>query len=126
MTNTNSESVSAAVRQEADIVRIAREVLDLETIERRGRDSLDFSEQAVWRLRAALEAAYAAGAAHAAANNGRVTDQPDAGIRLAGATVRIEDGLYCVYADKDGGELSYSTDTLGDARKFASRLPAGC
>jgi hypothetical protein len=45
------------------IAKIAREVLGLETIETRGSDGLDFSEQAVWSLRAALEAAYMAGVA---------------------------------------------------------------
>jgi Family of unknown function (DUF6900) len=45
------------------IAKIAREVLGLETIETRGRDGLDFSEQAVWSLREALEAAYRAGVA---------------------------------------------------------------
>jgi hypothetical protein len=45
----------------ADLERIAREVLSLETLETRNSDSLDFSEQAVWTLRRALEAAYQAG-----------------------------------------------------------------
>ena len=40
---------------------IAKEHLDLDTLERRGGDSLDFSDQAVWSIRAALEAAYEAG-----------------------------------------------------------------
>jgi hypothetical protein len=31
------------------------------TLEARGSDSLDFSERAVWNIRAALEAAYRAG-----------------------------------------------------------------
>jgi hypothetical protein len=46
-----------------EIERIGRELLGLETLETRNSDSLDFSEQAVWTLRRALEAAYNAGRA---------------------------------------------------------------
>lgn len=45
------------------IAKIAQEFLDLETLETRNSDRLDFSEQSVWQLRKALEAAYAAGVA---------------------------------------------------------------
>ena len=41
--------------------RIAREVLDLETLEERKMDRLDFKEQAVWSIKQALLDAYAAG-----------------------------------------------------------------
>jgi hypothetical protein len=44
---------------------IAKRLLDVETLEARNMDSLDFHELAVWQLRAALEAAYRAGAASA-------------------------------------------------------------
>ena len=47
------------------VAGIAREILGLETLDTRNSDSLDFSEQAVWTLKAALEAAYAAGLASA-------------------------------------------------------------
>ncbi len=40
---------------------IAREILNLETLETRRMDSLDFHELAVWEIREALEAAYNAG-----------------------------------------------------------------
>ena len=40
---------------------ISRRILGLETLETRGSDSLDFSDQSVWNLKAALEAAYLAG-----------------------------------------------------------------
>jgi len=50
-------------KMSADVERIAREVLGLETLDARNSDSLDFSEQAVWALRQALEAAYEAGKA---------------------------------------------------------------
>ncbi len=48
-------------KMKADLERIAREILSVETLETRNSDSLDFSEQAVWTLRRALEAAYQAG-----------------------------------------------------------------
>jgi hypothetical protein len=50
---------------QAEIARIARSVLHLETLETRNRDDLDFSEQSVWAIREALEAAYLAGMADA-------------------------------------------------------------
>jgi len=43
------------------INRIAREVLDLETLEARKMDSLDFHDLAVWSIKDALERAYEAG-----------------------------------------------------------------
>ena len=43
------------------IEHIAREFLDLETLETRRMDSLDFKEQAVWSIAKALDAAYEAG-----------------------------------------------------------------
>lgn len=51
---------------EAAIATIARDKLGLETLETRNSDSLDFSDQAVWNLEAALRAAYRAGALAAA------------------------------------------------------------
>jgi hypothetical protein len=38
--------------------KIAKEILDLETLETRNMDSLDFHELSVWEIREALEAAY--------------------------------------------------------------------
>lgn len=40
---------------------IATELLDMETLETRNSDRLDFHELAVWQIKAALEAAFAAG-----------------------------------------------------------------
>ena len=40
--------------------KIARLHLRLETLETRNSDSLDFSDQAVWNIKAALEQAYSA------------------------------------------------------------------
>lgn len=42
---------------------IAKQHLHLDTLEERKSDELDFQEQAVWNIKAALEAAYAAGLA---------------------------------------------------------------
>ena len=43
------------------IDRIALEILNLHTLDTRNRDALDFHDLAVWKIKAALEAAYAAG-----------------------------------------------------------------
>lgn len=45
------------------IAEIAKKYLRLKTIDTRNSDDLDFSDQAVWSLRTALEAAYNAGLA---------------------------------------------------------------
>ncbi|MBF0093061.1 MAG: hypothetical protein HQL34_00800 [Alphaproteobacteria bacterium] len=47
------------------ILEIATKVLNLETLETRRRDNLDFHENAVWSLKKALEAAFDAGAGKA-------------------------------------------------------------
>ncbi len=47
--------------------QIAGEHLGLDTLDTRNADSLDFHEHAVWCIRDALEAAYAAGLAQGAA-----------------------------------------------------------
>ena len=61
---TRSFRAAFAVRDRAEAVAtIAKEVLGLDTLETRSSDALDFSDQAVWTLRAALEAAYNAGLA---------------------------------------------------------------
>jgi hypothetical protein len=44
------------------IAEIARRLLGVETLQTRNRDALDFHDVAVWQLKAALEAAYRAGA----------------------------------------------------------------
>ena len=43
--------------------RIARETLNVATLETRGRDQLDFHDISVWQIRQALEQAYEAGRA---------------------------------------------------------------
>ena len=49
------------MRMESNIEKIAQDVLGLDTLETRNSDGLDFSDQAVWQIKAALEAAYKAG-----------------------------------------------------------------
>lgn len=48
---------------DAAVARIAAEILEIETLETRRMDGLDFHDCAVWGLKAALEAAFKAGAA---------------------------------------------------------------
>lgn len=50
---------------EALLLEIAAKYFGLETLETRNSDSLDFHDVAVWSIRAALEAAFAAGQATA-------------------------------------------------------------
>lgn len=49
--------------QDTIIASIAAEFLGIETLATRNSDRLDFHEVAVWRIKAALEAAFAAGGA---------------------------------------------------------------
>lgn len=44
-----------------ELEKIAQEVLDIETLETRMSDSLDFHEVSVWSLEEALKQAYEAG-----------------------------------------------------------------
>lgn len=50
------------------LVKIAKTHLDLETLEERKMDGLDFHELAVWQIKAALIAAYDAGRQAASTN----------------------------------------------------------
>lgn len=50
------------------IRRIARDILDIETLETRYASSYDFYELSVWQIRKALLAAYQAGRRDAADN----------------------------------------------------------
>jgi len=47
--------------KDATIQNIARDLLNLEALETRRRDCLDFHELAVWQIKAALDAAFEAG-----------------------------------------------------------------
>ena len=62
------DAYNVAISKEASVdpmdgvlLAIAKEHLYLETLETRSSDSLDFSDQSVWGIRAALEAAFKAG-----------------------------------------------------------------
>lgn len=57
-----TEPVKTPEAVEAIITEIARSHLDIPSLEERHSDQLDFHEISVWRLRAALASAYAAGA----------------------------------------------------------------
>lgn len=61
MATTNRKSPSEQRRDEMLEVLATKHLL-LTTLETRNSDSLDFSDQAVWSIKAALEAAYEAGA----------------------------------------------------------------
>ena len=61
MSNPNQEQ---AIDQRA-IGKIALEHLHIETLETQNRDRYDFHDLAVWSIKSALEAAYAAGASSA-------------------------------------------------------------
>ena len=58
----------------ARLQRIAKQYLDLETLETRNADDLDFHDLAVWAIREALEAAYQAGVESGA--QGQTNQQP--------------------------------------------------
>lgn len=49
---------------------IARKHLLIETLDTRGRDALDFSDVAVWSIKAALQAAFEAGQALTGVDDG--------------------------------------------------------
>ena len=58
--NPNLEETAPRTREE-EIASIARRILQIETLEARKRDRLDFHDLAVWTIREALDAAYEAG-----------------------------------------------------------------
>jgi hypothetical protein len=59
------QTTLTAAKVQPYAAKIAKEILDLETLETRNMDSLDFHELSVWEIRNALEAAYNAGRAAA-------------------------------------------------------------
>lgn len=56
-----------AIKIPSYAAKIAKEVLDIETLEPRNSDQLDFHEVSVWGIRDALRAAFGAGRKAAAA-----------------------------------------------------------
>ena len=51
------------MNKQEKLLEIAKQTLNLETLETRKKDSLDFRDQAVWNIKQALEQAYEAGVA---------------------------------------------------------------
>jgi hypothetical protein len=60
-TNRSTAMKTDDPKRTTTIEKIAKEILWLETLDARGRDSLDFHELSVGSIRAALVAAYEAG-----------------------------------------------------------------
>jgi hypothetical protein len=60
---TAKTATTAKAPSEALLMEIAARHFRLETLETRNSDGLDFHDVAVWSIRAALEAAFAAGQA---------------------------------------------------------------
>ena len=52
---------TAIVKMEKTVTKIAVDRLEIETLERRNSDSLDFHDVSVWALKEMLEKAYKAG-----------------------------------------------------------------
>ena len=61
MTTTSTPTSATAIR--ATLEAIAKRHLNLDTLDTRSCQDLDFSDQAVWSIEAALAAAFAAGRA---------------------------------------------------------------
>lgn len=54
--------IASQARKRENVAEIlAKDLLDIETLETRNSDSLDFHTVSVWQLKKALEAAYEAG-----------------------------------------------------------------
>ena len=60
-TRTVKNTRATEATMNATIEEIAARILNLDTLETRNSDDLDFSDLAVWTIRDALEAAYDAG-----------------------------------------------------------------
>ena len=60
---TAKTATAAKAPSEALLLEIAAKHFHIETLETRNSDGLDFHDVAVWSIRAALEAAFAAGQA---------------------------------------------------------------
>ena len=63
MTAKTAAAAAAAAASESLLLEIAAKHFHLQTLETRNSDGLDFHDVAVWSIRAALEAAFAAGQA---------------------------------------------------------------
>ena len=85
---------------------IAQQHLGIETLEKRNRDSLDFHDVSVWGVKAALEAAYAAG--QQSSDKIRQKRIANGGSYLAAFEGRYED-LVDLFGEPSGGD-GYKTD----------------
>ena len=72
------------------IEEIAKTILGLRTLETRNRDHLDFVELPVWKIKAALVAAKAAGWTEAEKSASRVLTKTEEKIRKVGAKAYYE------------------------------------
>jgi len=101
---------------------IAKEHLSIETLETRRSDSLDFHDVSVWGVRAALEAAYKAGA-----NAERIAFQRSA-ITVLENCIEKADDLYAAIdgvTDQFDDELRALTRSSDAAVKLANKLRRG-
>jgi hypothetical protein len=85
------------------IAELARAHLAINTLETRNSDALDFHDLAVWNIKAALEAAYAAGIAADSTRVERTTDQKIDALK-PGATIELSrnDAGTSVIAERTG------------------------
>lgn len=81
--------------------KIAQQYLGIETLETRNRDGLDFHDVAVWKVREALEAAYAAG--QAASSKIRQKRIEQGGSYMAAFEARYED-LVDIFGQPGSGD----------------------
>lgn len=110
---TTRPAAPTAAPSEADavIATIARTHLDLETLESRHLDSLDFKEQACWSIRDALRAAFEAGKQ---ASRRRVGSPP-----VAPPTVIHGDII--INADPKAERMGWTTGRIG-AFRFCAKV----
>ena len=101
---------------------IAKEHLSIETLETRRSDSLDFHDVSVWGVRAALEAAYKAGAnAERNAFRRSTSTVLENCIEKAGDLYAAIDGV----TDQFDDELRALTRSSDAAVKLANKLRGG-
>ncbi len=110
---TTSPTTPTAAPSEADavIATIARTHLDLETLESRHSDSLDFKDQACWAVRDALRAAFEAGKQAARRRVGSPPVAPPTVIK----------GDIIINADPKAARMGWTTGRIG-AYRFCAKV----
>ena len=105
---TTRPTAPTAASSEADavIATIARTHLDLETLESRHSDSLDFKDQACWAIRDALRAAFEAGKQAAGRRSGSPPVAPPTVIK----------GDIIINADPKAARMGWTTGRIGTFR----------